>query len=106
MSIKEIALRDPETIENEIKALEIECENDLACAKKSYAANCIRLDIARLARDVQILAIGLQEMGEFFRRLETISDEQVRLAGAQDVMQSCLANNVRVLRRLNENKPK
>ena len=105
MTVKGIALRDEEAIANEIAALETECEADAACGKKTYAANCIRLDIARLRQDVHILAIGLQEMGEFFRKLDIVINEQVRLADAQDVMQACLANNVRVLRKLVESDP-
>lgn len=98
-SLIEIALRDPEQIMQEIIALETEVNNDLSVGKKSYAANCIRLDIARLQRDVQILAEGVKMMGEFFEKLEILVDEQMRIANLQDVMQSCLANNVRILRK-------
>ncbi len=64
MSIDEICLRDPETIQREIDALEKELESDLAAGKATYKANIIRRDVAALRQDVHILARGIAEIME------------------------------------------
>ena len=85
--IKEIALRDPEAIKQQIDSLEKEVLPDTASAKKTYAGNIIRLDIANLQRDVNILAIGVAELAE------NITEIRNTLI----VMESCLASNVKIL---------
>jgi hypothetical protein len=77
--IKEISLRDAEQIAKDIAALEAEVETDLACSRKSYAANCIRMDIARLKQDVQMLASAMAIFADIFDKIGVLTDDTVNL---------------------------
>ena len=97
MSINDMAMRDDEAIDREIEALQAECDSDLAAGKKTYPANCIRLDIALLRRDIYIIARGVLEMQEALSGIPLVVTEQKRLGNALDIVQAAMSHNIRLL---------
>lgn len=56
-------------IDRYIKSLEEEIADTF---KKSYAANLIRLDVAKLQKDIHILATGIQEILESYQKFDKV----------------------------------